>query len=122
MFFSCFRLTALPASDAAMVQLLIDAGADVNACDQNGESPLVAVARQGGGDDVERALALTAAPDVDLSTTFSGRTALGWAVKKSRRGVVDIITHCIAVRERWKPLRATWVAACVVVAASDGCG
>jgi hypothetical protein len=77
-------------------------GADVNACDNEGYTPLGRVLTTYGASGVD--LALLSLPDVDLEACGpGGATALGLATKHRRRVFVDVIAAEASGRLRARP-------------------
>src|SRR5579871_1204782 len=77
------------ASSSAMAEKLLTAGADPNPAGANGESPLMVAARTGRA-DVAKAL-LAHGADVNARENVRGQTALMWAVSQRHPDVVRLL-------------------------------
>ena len=73
---------------AAMVQLLLESGANPNAALLRGETPVMAAARSGNADVIERLLARGANPNARAAR---GQTALMWAAAQKHSAVVRVL-------------------------------
>jgi ankyrin repeat protein len=83
------RLAAINGS-AAMVRLLLDAGADPNApLTDDGDTALMMAARTGLTEPVE--LLIERGADVDAVESWGGTTALMWAIAEHHPHVVDVL-------------------------------
>ncbi len=71
-----------------IVQALLDAGADVNAKDNNGETALIQAASTGHTETVQALL--DAGADVDAEGAFE-MTALMWAKRKGHTEIVELL-------------------------------
>jgi uncharacterized protein len=72
--------------DTAMIERLLDAGADANAIGTDGETPLMTVAR-GGHVDAARVL-LDRGANLEAREAWHGQTALMWAAAQSHPAMV----------------------------------
>jgi ankyrin repeat protein len=97
-------------STADILQLLMDGGGSVNEPDIDGQTPLIALARNNCGDAAARLQVLLACPELDLDATYDGKTAEQWAVYMGRVELALAIAEERARRERWSALRAAWIA------------
>ena len=68
-------------STADILQLLIDGGGSVNEPSNDGCTPLIRLVRYNEGDAAARLGVLLARPELDVDTTYRGRTAEEWAVE-----------------------------------------
>ena len=75
--------------DAALVTLLLDAGADANLALRGGETPLMTAARTGKLDAVKALLARGV--EVNAKLPLGGQTALMWAAADGHAAVVDAL-------------------------------
>ena len=80
-------VTAAANGDTATVQALLDAGADVNAKNNEGVTALMWAAGVGGTDAVQVLLDAGA----DVNAKHKSGTALVWAQKKGHTEVVEIL-------------------------------
>jgi ankyrin repeat protein len=81
--------TACENGSAAMVERLLQAGANPNAALVSGETPLMTAARTGNATVVNQLLAKGA--DVSAKESTRGQTALMWAVAQQHPDVVEIL-------------------------------
>ena len=77
-------------STAAILQLLIDAGGDVNR-ESGGEPPLVSAVRGWYGED--NVPVLLAQPSLDFTVEFNGKTPEQWARDNHRPELADMIAQ-----------------------------
>jgi ankyrin repeat protein len=75
--------------DAAVLALLLDAGADVESPNAEGQTALMAVARTGRTDAAK--LLLDAGADPDARESWGGQTALMWAVAQGQLDMIDLL-------------------------------
>src|SRR5207244_12407545 len=75
--------------DAALVELLLKAGADPNAAVPGGETPLMTASRVGSLESVKALLSRGAA--VDGKEDRRGQTALMWAAAEGHAKVVEML-------------------------------
>ena len=93
--------------NAAIVELLLNAGANANTTWTEGETALMTAARTGSTDVVE--LLLDHGADVTAAETWRGQTALMWAAAEGHAEVIaPMLTHGADVTLRsaqgWSPL------------------
>jgi len=75
-------------ASAPILTIAFEAGADVNAKDARGRTPLICAATEGASDAVETLLKLGANPE---ATTKDGRTAVDWAALRGHDEVVALL-------------------------------
>ena len=93
-------ITASMNNDIAEVKRLLKARADVNACDEDGDTALMWAVFKGHKDVVK--VLLEAGADVNASNK-NGDTALMWAVFKGHKDVVKVLYEAGANPERLDP-------------------
>jgi hypothetical protein len=97
-------------STADILQLLVDGGGSINNVDNVGQTPLIALVRWNRGDAAARLQVLLSCPELDLDSTYEGKTAEEWAVHCGHTQLAVVIAEERA-RRRWSALRAAWIAA-----------
>jgi ankyrin repeat protein len=99
-------------STADILQLLIDGGGSVNEpTNFLRRTPLIALARNNGGDAPARLQILLACPELNLEAICERKTAEEWAVRRGHPELAAAIAEERRRRERWSTVRCAWVAA-----------
>mgnify|MGYP005989237825 CR=1 FL=1 len=76
-------------NDSDRIQMLLDAGADINAKNKDGYTALIVAAEQ--GHLLLFDLLLNAGANVDAKENVNGYTALIWAVDKDRKHIIHLL-------------------------------
>ena len=91
---------AIKKDNSAMVQLLVDYGADVNICNNNGTSALMTAVKN-QNEQIVKILLINGAANINL-TTKSGATALEYATRNNNHRIIALLqanTHLQSQRE-----------------------
>jgi hypothetical protein len=99
---------------ADILQLLIDAGGDVNVHSDRSGTPLISHAISSSYDDEAAVLGVIfSCPDLKFDSKYKGKTAEQWATERGCFWKASAIADERARRARWGVLRSAWITATI---------